>query len=140
MSLFKNSCERNLFPIVIFFAMVGVAGCFSDNKTATQINPYRCGDSIHSHVNDTFSVKLRTGVGTPFRWELSDSLDMIQLTVTNPPPIIPVDSTLDGGYGHQWFRFKVLKAGSANINFKFRGTFGNNAQSKDSCRVYLSAH
>ena len=89
-------------------------------------------------MNDTFAVKMRVPVASGFRWEYSDSVAHARLLVANPPPIIPENADMDGGYGHQTFKWIAIKKGKTLLRFKYRRVFGGPTKFDDSCWVYLA--
>lgn len=114
------------------------AGCFTKNKTSLTRQEAHCGDSVRVKMDDSFTVKMRVPVASGYRWEYKDSNMLARLTVTNPPRIIPEDSTIDGGFGQQLFKWVAIKKGTVLLRFNYRRVFGGPTAYDDSCQVYLA--
>ncbi|MFB0558985.1 MAG: protease inhibitor I42 family protein [Dehalococcoidales bacterium] len=106
---------KKFLILVAVVAISMVAGCIGEVKTYTD-----SGQTIDIGVNQEFVIALGSNPTTGYSWQESYDESMLELVEKTYKPGPEVKQGVVGAGGVEYFRFKPLKAGEAEITLVYK--------------------
>jgi len=106
------------FLILITVAVIAtslVAGCVGEVKTYID-----SGQTIDIGVNQEFVIAIGANPTTGYDWEVSLDETILELVEKTYKPAEEAEHEIVGAGGVDYFRFKALKAGEAEITMVYK--------------------
>ncbi len=106
---------KKLLILMVVLAICMLAGCVGEVKTYTD-----SGQTISIGANQEFVVALGSNPTTGYGWQESHDETMLELVEKTYKPGKEAEEGLVGAGGVEYFRFKALKKGEAEITMVYK--------------------
>jgi len=106
---------KRLLILVAVMAICILAGCVGEVKTYTD-----SGQTINIGVNQEFVIALGSNPTTGYGWQESHGETMLELVEKTYEPGKEAKEGMVGAGGVEYFRFKALEIGEAEITMVYK--------------------